>query len=160
MIKISQRDKPIFIMTIGISGSGKSTWINQQTSSGDILVVCPDLIREELTGSISDQTQNPKVWNIAKQRVIDALGSGKSVILDATNVDSKQRKQFVQGLPTTILKAKIFNVDPQEAKNRVRKAIESGENRSNVPDFIIDKQHEKFKASTPEILKQEGFELL
>jgi predicted kinase len=147
-------------MTIGISGSGKSTWINQQTSSGDILVVCPDLIREELTGSISDQTQNPKVWNIAKQRVIDALGSGKSVILDATNVDSKQRKQFVQGLPTTILKAKIFNVDPQEAKNRVRKAIESGENRSNVPDFIIDKQHEKFKASTPEILKQEGFELL
>lgn len=151
---------PIFIMTIGISGSGKSTWINQQTSSGDIIVVCPDLIREELTGSISDQTQNPKVWSITKQRVMEALGTGKSVILDATNVDSKQRKQFIQGLPTAILKAKIFNVDPQEAKNRVRKAIESGENRSNVPDFIIDKQHEKFKLSTPEILKQEGFELL
>jgi predicted kinase len=160
MIKISQRDMPIFIMTIGISGSGKSTWINQQTSSGDIIVVCPDLIREELTGSISDQTQNPKVWSITKQRVMEALGTGKSVILDATNVDSKQRKQFIQGLPTAILKAKIFNVDPQEAKNRVRKAIESGENRSNVPDFIIDKQHEKFKLSTPEILKQEGFELL
>ena len=160
MIKIIQRDMPIFIMTIGISGSGKSTWINQQTSSGDIIVVCPDLIREELTGSISDQTQNPKVWSITKQRVMEALGTGKSVILDATNVDSKQRKQFIQGLPTAILKAKIFNVDPQEAKNRVRKAIESGENRSNVPDFIIDKQHEKFKLSTPEILKQEGFELL
>jgi len=160
MIKIIQRDMPIFIMTIGISGSGKSTWINQQTSSGDIIVVCPDLIREELTGSISDQTQNPKVWSITKQRVMEALGTGKSVILDATNVDSKQRKQFIQGLPTAILKAKIFNVDPQEAKNRVRKAIESGENRSSVPDFIIDKQHEKFKLSTPEILKQEGFELL
>lgn len=160
MIRISQRELPIFIMTVGISGAGKSTWINQQTSDGLTIVVSPDLIREELTGNISDQTQNGKVWALAKQRVVDGLKAGKNVILDATNVDSKQRRQFVQGLPSSVIKAKIFNVDPEEAKKRVRKAVESGENRSNVPDFVIDKQYEKFKQSTPEKLQQEGFELL
>ena len=161
MIKLSQREQPIFIMTIGISGAGKSTWIGQQTASdANTAVVSPDLIREELTGNISDQTQNGKVWSIAKQRVVDALRAGKTVILDATNVDSKQRRSFVQGLPPSILKAKIFDVDPAEAKKRVRKAIEKGENRSNVPDFVIDKQHEKFKTSTPQKLQEEGFEII
>lgn len=160
MIKLSERDAPVFIMTVGISGSGKSTWIKEQTSDPNTLVINPDSIRKELTGNISDQTQNAKVWYITKQRVLEGLNSGKTVILDATNVDSRSRRDFIKDLPPSVLKAKIFNVDPEEAKRRVKKALESGEDRSAVPDFVIDKQHGKFLASTPEKLQQEGFELI
>ena len=161
MIALSERDKATFIMTVGISGSGKSFWLKDYQNDDSTIIVCPDNIREELTGNISDQTQNGKVWSIAKQRVIDGLNAGKTVILDATNVDGKSRRNFVAGLPPSILKAKIFNVDPKEAKRRIKKALENGENRSTVPENIVDKMHEKFVSqSTPEKLKEEGFELL
>ena len=161
MRKLSERDEPQFIMTVGIPGSGKSTWIGSQTEDESTIVVCPDLIREELTGSVSDQTQNGKVWWIAKQRVIEGLNSGKNVILDATNVDGKQRRKFLQGLPSGIgLKAKIFNVDPEEAKRRIKEQIDKGENRSDVPPHVIDKMQAKFENSTPEKLKEEGFEVI
>jgi len=161
MIKLSERDKPMFLMTVGIPGSGKSTFLKQYQDDQYTIIVCPDNIREELTGSISDQTQNGKVWVITKQRVVDGLNSGKNVILDATNVDGKSRRQFIQGLPTNIaLKAKIFSVGPNIAKQRIKEQIERGENRSNVPPDVIDRMHQKFVASTPEKLQQEGFELI
>ncbi len=148
-------------MTVGISGAGKSEYLKQFKDSEDTVIVCPDNIREELTGDISDQTQNAKVWYLAKQRTIDNLKSGKNVILDATNVDSKQRRSFIQGLPTTDLKAKLFPVDPKEAKRRIKKALERGEDRSAVPDAIVDKQYQKFLSQcTPEKLKEEGFEMI
>lgn len=160
MLRLSERDKPIFIMTIGISGAGKSTWIKEQTSDPNVMVINPDSIRKELTGDISDQSQNAKVWYITKRRVLEGLNSGKTVILDATNVDSRSRRDFINDLPPSVLKAKIFNVDPEEAKRRVRKALESGEDRSNVPPEVIDRQYQKFLASTPDKLQAEGFELI
>lgn len=161
MIRLSERDQPIFIMTVGIPGAGKSEFTRQYRDDEYTVIVCPDNIREELTGSISDQSQNAKVWSIAKSRAIEALKAGKNVILDATNVDSNSRRQFIQGLPSGIaLKAKIFNVDPEVAKQRIKAQIERGENRSNVPPDVIDRMHQKFQASTPEKLQQEGFELL
>jgi predicted kinase len=161
MERISQREQPSLIMTVGITGAGKSRWI-QSLPKDEYVIVSPDEIRQELTGNISDQTQNGKVWFLAKQRTVDALNSGKSVILDATNVDRKSRKNFVQGLPADIrLKAKIFEVDPEIAKERIRKQIERGENRSNVPPDVTMKMHEKFKnQSKPEHLREEGFEII
>jgi len=161
MFKLSERDVPQFIMTVGIPGSGKSNWVNSRTEDENTIVVSPDNIREELTGSISDQTQNGKVWWIAKERVVDGLNSGKNVILDATNVDGKSRRRFLKGLPEGIaLQAKIFNVDPEEAKRRIKEQIDKGENRSNVPLDVIDRMQAKFEHSTPEKLQEEGFEVI
>ena len=143
MIRISQREKPSLIMTVGITGAGKSEWIKSLPKE-DYTVVSPDNIREELTGNISDQTQNGKVWSLAKQRVIDSLNNGKNVILNAINVDRKSRRNFITGLPSDIkLKAKIFEVDPEIAKERIRKQIERGENRSNVPPHVTDNMYQK-----------------
>lgn len=161
MLKISERDEPQFIMTIGIPGSGKSTWIGAQEEDENTIVVSPDNIREEITGDISDQSQNGKVWFIAKERVVEGLNAGKNVILDATNVDGKNRRRFLKGLPSGIaLKAKIFNVDPEEAKRRIKEQIDKGENRANVPPHAIDNMQAKFERSTPEQLREEGFDIL
>lgn len=158
---ISQREQPSLIMTVGITGAGKSRWI-QSLPKDEYVIVSPDDIRQELTGNMSDQTQNGKVWFLTKQRTIDALKASKSVILDATNVDRKNRKNFIQGLPADIkLKAKIFEVDPEIAKERIRKQIERGENRSNVPPHVTDNMYQKFKSqSQPNHLEEEGFEII
>jgi len=161
MERMSQREQPSLIMTVGITGAGKSRWI-QSLPKDEYVIVSPDDIRQELTGNMSDQTQNGKVWFLTKQRTVDALNAGKSVILDATNVDRKNRKNFIHGLPSDIkLKAKIFEVDPEIAKERIRKQIERGENRSNVPPHVTDNMYQKFKSqSQPKHLEEEGFEII
>ena len=86
--------KPKFMIPVGISGSGKSTWINANTDTNTV-VVSPDDIRRELTGDISDQTKNKEVFQVAFKRAIDGLNAGKDVIFDATNVSSFHRKNML-----------------------------------------------------------------
>src|SRR5690606_16036696 len=111
-----KQDKPKLILPVGISGSGKSTWIKSQTDPNTI-VISPDDIRRELTGNISDQTKNAEVFQIAHKRVADALNAGKNVIFDATNIKSRDRKSLMDYMKVHVDKsieglAKVFSVDP------------------------------------------------
>lgn len=47
----------MLIITVGPSGSGKSTWAKTQE---DFKIICPDKIRKQLTGDISDQSKTMK----------------------------------------------------------------------------------------------------
>jgi predicted kinase len=163
------QDLPDFVMLIGIPGSGKSHWIKQYNTENKYRVISPDEIRKEFSGNISDQSQNDKVWKISKQRVINSLRHGKSVILDATNTSSKYRKDFIQNLPNANLKAKVFYVDPEIAKQRIKKDIEDKKDRANVPDDVIDRMqtdllHDiKFsggKVVDASKLEDEGFQII
>lgn len=143
-----QSNKPKFIIPIGISGSGKSRWIKSLEGQG-FVVVSPDDIRRELTGSISDQSRNNDVFPLAFKRTIEALNSGKSVIFDATNVSSYHRKSMLETLKKRVYVdfdafAKIFDADPEISKERIRNDIKKGVDRSNVPDFAVDRQHQNF----------------
>ena len=156
-------NKPKLILPVGISGSGKSTWIQANTDTNTI-VVSPDNIRRELTGNISDQTKNGEVWGLAFQRVADGLNAGKNVILDATNIKSSDRKRLMDYMKVHVDKpfegfAKVFSVDPEIAKQRVRKDIEAGVDRSNVPDWAIDKQYRIF-IDDVNLLEPEGFKII
>ena len=158
-------NKPKFIITVGISGSGKSTWINRYISEHpDTIVVSPDDIRRELTGSISDQSKNNEVFPLAFDRTIKALNSGKNVIFDATNISSFYRKQMLDELKNKvdvefIPQAKIFTVDPEVAKKRIQKDINNGVDRANVPPEIIDRQYKQFKQDLNK-LENDGFKII
>lgn len=150
-------EQPILLMTIGIPGSGKSTWINQQKG---FTVVSPDEIRRKLTGDISNQASNQDVFRRVENFVRSYLQRGKNVILDATNVNTELRRQFIDKMPKEIkLQAKIFEVDPEEAKRRIRKDVESGRERANVPDDVIDRMQTDFE-KTLSVLEDEGFEIV
>lgn len=158
-----QSENPKLILPIGISGSGKSTWIKSQTDPNTV-VVCPDDIRRELTGNISDQSRNGEVWSTTFDRVVQALNAGKNVILDATNVKSRDRRGLMNHLKVNVYKpfeayAKIFDVNPDVAKQRVKKDIEGGVDRSNVPDFAIDRQYQSFVDGLSS-LEDEGFKII
>lgn len=146
---------PDIIMTIGISGCGKSTWTKTMEGSG-YTVVCPDDIRREVTGSISDQSQNDKVFGIVDQRIQNILKNGGKVIHDATNLNTRFRRDFLKKYGNYRIACKIFHSNPEMSKERVRKDIANNVDRSNVPDNVIDRQYRMY-LQTLEDVKSEPF---
>lgn len=146
------------ILPIGISGSGKSTWI--KTLPKDINIVSPDDIRRELTGDVSDQSRNREVFQEVDRRLNQLLSEGKKVVLDATNLNTKLRKQLMNRInkefPGKTITYKVLSVDADVAKQRVKKDISAGVDRSAVPEAIIDRQKEMFD-ETMKSLDSENF---
>ena len=80
-----------FVMLVGLPGSGKTTWAESQEGYE---VYSSDGIREEL-GDVYDQTKNEKVFRILHKRIKEGLLCGKNCIFDATNVNAKKRRAFL-----------------------------------------------------------------
>lgn len=162
--------EPVFLVLIGIPGSGKSTWLAGLEKKSLIeakyvivnnlsfTVVCPDTIRQRLS-HISDQSQNDLVWQKAKERTIDRLERGVNVILDATNVNTSRRQEFIKGLPPCRKVAKVFSVGPEQACLRIKKDLDEKKQRSDVPEEAVYKMYGEF-LYTIRVIASEGFELL
>jgi predicted kinase len=158
-----KQNKLRFIIPVGISSSGKSRWIKSLEGQG-FVVISPDDIRRELTGNISDQSRNKEVFPLAFQRAVDTLNANKNVIFDATNVVSNLRKQMLDYMKQNVnndfeAQAKIFDVDPEISKERIRRDIENSVDRSNVPDEAIDRQYKNFKNDLNKI-ESDGYTII
>lgn len=135
------------VLPIGISGSGKSYIYNRDYKN--YVQVSPDLIREELTGSISDQSKNKEVFKLAFERVDEYLNKGQDVFFDATNVNKTQRKNFTDryiGSDVNVIYV-VLPADVDLSWKRIRKDIREKKNRSDVPYFALVKQKEQYDKS-------------
>ena len=135
------------VLPIGISGSGKSYIYNKDYK--DCVQVSPDLIREELTGDISNQTKNKEVFKLAFERVDDYLNKGQDVFFDATNVNKTQRKNFTDkyiGSDVNVIYV-VLPADVDLSWKRIRKDIREKKNRSDVPYFALVRQKEQYDNS-------------
>lgn len=135
------------ILPIGISGSGKSYIYNKDYK--DCVQVSPDLIREELTGDISNQSKNKEVFKLAFERVDEYLNKGQNVFFDATNVNKGQRKNFTDKYKDTDVEV-IYVILPANIDlswKRIRKDIRDNKNRSDVPYFALVRQKEQYDKS-------------
>lgn len=135
------------ILPIGISGSGKSYIYNKDYK--DCVQVSPDLIREELTGDISNQSRNKDVFRIAFERVDEYLNKGQDVFFDATNVNEGQRKSFTdkyKGTDVTVVYV-VLPADIDLSWKRIRADIREKKNRSDVPYFALVRQKEQYDNS-------------
>ena len=132
------------VLPIGISGSGKSYIYNRDYK--DYVQVSPDLIREELTGSISDQSKNKEVFKLAFERVDEHLNKGQNVFFDATNVNKGQRKNFTDKYKDTDVEViyVILPADIDLSWKRIRADIRDKKNRSDVPYFALGRQKEMY----------------
>ena len=82
------------ILTVGICGSGKSYWADQQTAADPIgtIKIERDEIRYRLTGDRRDHTHEMEVTDIAHVLCLEALRDGMTVIVADTNLIGKYRK--------------------------------------------------------------------
>lgn len=84
---------PQVVITFGVSGSGKSTWIEQNLA--DHTVISLDALRAKIANSRSDQSQNSKVVQTAQEQLKTLLRSQSKIVWDATSLRSDFRQQVI-----------------------------------------------------------------
>lgn len=127
------------IMLVGLPGAGKSTYAQGLKEKGYI-IHSSDAIREELTGNINEQAHNEEVFYILHSRVKEDLKKGKGVVYDATSLNRKKRKAFLDELRSIQCKKTcVIVMTPYEvclAQNYAR--------TRQVPDGVIVNMYKSF----------------
>lgn len=143
-------------LTVGISGSGKSTYCKNHSG----IIICPDEIRERIFKDINDQKHNRFVFDIAYFTLKKFLLSSnkEDIYFDATNIYEKSIKTFcdfcldMANIKPTILVFKDSN-DIELCYTRIKNDLTNGKNRANVSFAVLKKQYDNFKK-----LKFDNFE--
>lgn len=127
------------VFTFGPAGSGKSTWLEKHYPSYEVISL--DSIRQELTGKASDQSQNGRVLQVARERYQQCLRDEKDVIWDATNL----REDFRSPITALARDYKahvtqvIFHVEPDEIRRRNKSRART------VPGSVMDRQFDSLQ---------------
>ena len=122
-LSLNEKEKPYFIMMVGLPGSGKSYYAENQiriskdyptgtypkdnkkihfniTLSTHLLIPptihSSDKLRHELYGDAAIQGDNQALFNQLHKNIINDLSNGESVIYDATNIKKSLRIDFLQ----------------------------------------------------------------
>jgi predicted kinase len=153
-IKNSKTIEPTILLPIGTSGSGKSTFI-KTLPKDKYTIISPDEMRVEFTGNMDDKSKDKEIYEAVKERAIQAVKNGKSVIIDTTNLQKDRRRDFINAinsvLPNTKIEYKLLELNPELARQRIKSQIERGENRANVPDSTIDRHALLYKEMLEDI---------
>lgn len=88
--------KPTVYVLVGCPASGKSSYSTKFFSN--VVIISFDKIREELYGKEDIQGCSSDVFKLYYQKAKDALKMKKSVVLDATNLTKKNRKNIFKEL--------------------------------------------------------------
>lgn len=82
------------VILIGISGSGKSTWAQEQFVESQIL--SSDTLRGMLTDDVTNQDCSKDAFEVLKSLVELRLSYGKLSVVDATNLKRPARKTWLE----------------------------------------------------------------
>jgi protein phosphatase len=83
-----------FYLLVGIPGSGKSTYAKRLAEEIETTLICPDDIRAELCGDITDQSRNHYIFSVVvPERIRAAKGH---IVYDATNYNVKNRRNILK----------------------------------------------------------------
>ena len=125
---------PQVVLTFGVSGSGKSTWIAENLK--DHTVISLDALRSQMANCRSDQSQNSKVVQAAKEQLKTLLRSHSKIVWDATSLRRDFRQQVINiahqyGALVTLV---IFHCpeDVYRERNRQR--------QNPIPEAVLHKQ--------------------
>lgn len=94
-LTIGGQKKKALIIMVGPPASGKSTWSKKFAADNKIERVSTDEIRAEIGAGEGDQSVSAAAFAIARRRVQTALAADKSVIIDATSVNRKARRDWI-----------------------------------------------------------------
>lgn len=136
--------KKVFVMLVGLPGSGKSTVANEMRLTYKCPVHSSDEIRKELTGSEECQDRDNEVFQILHKRIKEDLLSDskcKVVVYDACNINYKRRMAFLN---------EIKNIDCHKTCYMIwtpyEKCLENNRERAEnggrfVPKWVIERMY-------------------
>ena len=137
------------IIMIGIPGCGKSTYA-QAMEDANTVVISSDIIRKELLGDEQDQNNNALVFSTLYAKSREFLKKGKDVVIDATNINTFERKRVLDNFKDLNIKRIALVIDTD-----IKICIERDSLRArHVGEDIILGYANKYEAPT----KAEGFD--
>lgn len=132
--------KPTLLYLVGLPASGKSLQASIISIQYNAKIHSSDKIREELFKNENDQSNNELVFQTMNERTKNDLLKNRNVIYDATNINYKRRKAFVNGLnKVDCWKVCVLMATPYED------CISQNHNRDRqVPISTITKMYKNF----------------
>lgn len=154
ILKNMEQHKTVWLC-VGPPASGKSTF-SKTLAEGDtnVVRVCPDEFRAKLGWGEGDQSVSAAAFEATKKAIGKALDSGKNVIIDATFMHRKSRKDFIniaRGRGAQVI-AMVFECEKATLVARNAKRVAEG--GRNVSESVMDMMLEKYQVPTEE----EGFD--
>ena len=140
---------------VGVPGSGKSTWVNNQEWAKDCAYISTDKHVEEYAKSVGKTYSEvfkdymPTAVNLMAADVVDARDAGKDIIWDQTSTTLASRKRKFNMLPNYYAIAVVF-ATPDRDELDVRL---SGRPGKHIPKKVIDSMISGWDEPTEE----EGF---
>lgn len=150
------------VISIGIPGAGKSTILRKFADTNGYELVCPDDIRQRLSGDSANQNVNQEAWNITRELVRGALAEGRTVIVDATFAKPTDRRNFLDYARQSgaeKIQAVFVDVPLEVALNR------NASRERQVPPYAVERMNNWLRDNPPStvegiesvfILDQEG----
>jgi predicted kinase len=146
--------KKLYIM-VGVSGSGKSTFIeNFLKSHPNVIVHSSDKLRGILGRDESDQSVTAQVFSTIKYNLNRDLASGKDVMIDATSLNPKERKDYILSGRKHGVEIIAYVLERNKATLMRNQAKRKSSGGREVPEFVIDKMLAKYVRPTT----AEGFD--
>lgn len=157
MTKIEPNTSNEFMLTllIGPSGAGKSTWAKMTYPAS--WVVSSDQIRQDLCGDFKDQSRNKEVFQALHAMVETRLKCGLPTVVDATNINAKDRKAIVDIALSVddTFKVKYLVID---APLEIKKASGGWRNEVMIGNkTLVEAHHERFQSALKDIMKGDGY---
>lgn len=117
----------------GLPGSGKSTWARQLAKKYDAVICSADHFFEDEKGNYKwDETKLSQAHGLCYQKAERTLASGKSVIIDNTNIKRRLYKGY-------LYLADLFGAKVTLAEKRVPVEVCYKRGLHNVPLRQIEK---------------------
>lgn len=149
--RIEIRD-PTLVVLVGAAGSGKSTFAARHFDPSEIL--SSDAFREILTGDATDQRATKAAFSIIHREVSRRLAAGRTVVVDATNVESGARRALLNRARLADARAVAIVFALPRALVVARNAARA----ARVVDPEILERHVDRLATALPMLTKEGFD--
>jgi predicted kinase len=120
---------PALVVLVGAAGAGKSTFAARHFAADE--VISSDALREAVSGDEADQRATRLVFSILHRDVVRRLAAGRSVVVDATNVESHARRALIAraanaGVPAVaIVLALPRDVVSQRNRSRAGRVVDA-----------------------------------
>jgi len=138
-----------FIFTLGIPGSGKSTYLADKHP-----VVSTDELRKELLKNVNDISKEKYIFDTAIKKIMKLFDDYDVVYFDATMVETKHRVAMLETIedrmPVEFI-AVVFPADIELSKQRIEKDLLDGVDRADVVDML--EEYMTYYAETMKLLE-------
>ena len=156
MVTTRKNTMPTLYVLIGVPGSGKSTWVNNQEWAKDCVYVSTDHHVEahaaKLGKTYSEVFKDYMPWavKLMANDVVEAREAGKDIIWDQTSTTVASRRKKFNMLPDYRAIAVVFATpDARELARRL-----GSRPGKHIPNTVMRQMIDNFEMPT----KEEGFD--